>query len=100
MMPSAEKTPSRSPQGQLVTEEETVGGACAPSAGGMAVRKTGAAFAYRSKGHVTDPSGAGVALAPLGAGGRGCLWKENAARGKARTVPVHGAAEMAGDALA
>ena len=53
-----------------------------PVAGGMTARK------------------AGAALAPPGAGGRGCLWKENAARGKARAEPVHGAAEMAGNALA
>jgi len=49
---------------------------------------------------MTDPSGAGVALAPSGAGGRGSRREENAARGKARAVPVHGAAEMAGAALA
>jgi len=43
---------------------------------------------------MTNPSGAGVALAPPGAGCRGCLREENAARRKARAMPVHGAAEI------
>jgi len=55
-----------------------------------------------SKRRDRHPSGGWRVPLPYHSGGgdRGMRRKENAARRKARAVPVHGAAEMAGDALA
>jgi len=76
------------------------GAAFALLAGGMKARKTGAAFAYLKARDMTDPSGTGVAPCLSGGGWPGMSVGKNAARRKARAMPVHGAAEMAGGALA
>jgi hypothetical protein len=71
----------------------------------MTARKTGASFAYRcvplrtAARDMTDPPGAGVALAPSGVAVREVGGDKRRAS-KSKGGAGHGAAEMAGDAIA